>query len=317
MAKISVIAALFNHERYVSEAIESVLCQTYSNWELILWDDGSTDRSLEIARFYAKKDQRIFVFQHENGTNLGQEATRNAAITKSTGEYLSLLDTDDYFLPGKFELLLPFLKKENVGFAYGRAKFLDQQTGKFSDPNIEAEPEGDVVNALLWDNFICAGAVLFKREALESNLRFDTSLKTCGEYPLWVEIALKWKFAKTAEEVAVWRNHGENTGSIYAIEAKEELVNLKERWMNDSRFSDSIYSLKKSYAKNLYDLAALLYQNLDLSRCRNVCNRIGKVEGADQSYLLKAKVLKTLSYSGKLPNYIFSLIKQKLWEIRR
>ena len=83
MARVSIITALYNHEKYVGQAIESVLAQTYGDWEHIIWDDGSSDGSLKVAERYAARDARVKVFAHPGGANRGQENTRNAALEKA------------------------------------------------------------------------------------------------------------------------------------------------------------------------------------------------------------------------------------------
>lgn len=99
---ISVITAFLNEERFLEEAIESVLVQTYSNWELFLIDDGSSDRSTDIAKKYAAGyPGKIIYCEHENHANKGLSASRNAAIGKSTGEFIAILDADDVWLPEK------------------------------------------------------------------------------------------------------------------------------------------------------------------------------------------------------------------------
>lgn len=99
---VSVITAFFNEERFLAEAIESVLEQTYPHWELILVDDGSTDGSQAIARDYARRfPGRICYLQHEDGLNKGLSASRNAGITQAKGWFVAFLDADDRWMPDK------------------------------------------------------------------------------------------------------------------------------------------------------------------------------------------------------------------------
>lgn len=101
---VTAIIPFYNEELFLNEAIESVVNQTYTNWELILADDGSVPQVTEIAKKWAAREpHRIFYMDHEHHSNLGVCATRNAAITKAKGEYVALLDADDYWHPGKIE----------------------------------------------------------------------------------------------------------------------------------------------------------------------------------------------------------------------
>ncbi len=99
---ISVIIPFYNVSKYLEEAIESVLSQTYKNWEIVLVDDGSSDDSVGIALKYVRDfPDRIRYFQHPGGVNKGLPASRNLAIKQAKGAYLALLDADDFWLPGK------------------------------------------------------------------------------------------------------------------------------------------------------------------------------------------------------------------------
>ena len=120
--KVSVIIIFYNTEKYIAEAIESVILQSYQNWELILVDDGSTDGSSAIALDYVKKyPARIFYFEHENHANMGMSAARNLGIKKSKGEYIAFLDSDDIWLPSTIEDQIEIFKSmPEVNVVYGR-----------------------------------------------------------------------------------------------------------------------------------------------------------------------------------------------------
>ncbi len=317
MAKVTVIAALFNHEKYLSQAIESVINQTYKDWELIIWDDGSTDQSLEIAKKFQKMDSRIKVFTHENKMNLGQEKTRNLAIDKSSGEFLSLLDTDDYFLPSKLERLVDRMKDPTVGLVYGRTDFYDEKTQKIIKSGIQNNPSGNVLSDLIYDNFICACSVLIRKNIINEGIQFDSNYKTCGEYPLWVEIAKKWKVSFVDEVIAVWRKHNENTGTKYELLAKEELVLLKKKWIEDKSLGEIKGEIYKSYYKSVYDLAAMNYQKLNLEVCKKLCKEILLTTNSEKKYQMKAQIMYSLCLIGKLPNQMISKFKTFIWEMRK
>ncbi len=101
---VSILIPFYNSERFLSEAIESVLAQTYTRWELLLVDDGSTDRSTEIARdFTAKLAGKVHYMEHKGHRNCGVTRTRNLGAERSCGEYLAFLDSDDVWFPSKLE----------------------------------------------------------------------------------------------------------------------------------------------------------------------------------------------------------------------
>ena len=108
---VSTIIIFLNAERFLSEAVESVLAQTYPTWELLLVDDGSTDRSSQLARDYAAKHaDRIHYLEHPGHKNRGKSASRNLGLQHARGKYVALLDADDIWLPGKLANQVPALE---------------------------------------------------------------------------------------------------------------------------------------------------------------------------------------------------------------
>jgi len=112
---VSVVIPFFNSEKFLSESIESVLRQEYENWELLLIDDGSTDKGIQIALSYvAKQPNKIFYFDHAGHRNKGLSATRNAGIRKAKGEYVAFIDSDDVWLPGFLANQVALILKHDV-----------------------------------------------------------------------------------------------------------------------------------------------------------------------------------------------------------
>lgn len=183
--KFSVVMPLYNAAPYVKEAVLSVLEQTYSEWELIVVDDGSDDGSLDIIRNFAEKNSKIKIFTHDGGLNRGVSATRNLAIYKSTGSWIALLDADDTWYPDK-------LKKEaqiisihpEVVLLYSKAK-RNQETPdpKYNSKLVYGTGENGVIKEpfkkLLPGFFTSTSAVTFKKEVFvkcggfNENLRFS------------------------------------------------------------------------------------------------------------------------------------------------
>src|SRR5215471_10098716 len=122
---VSSVIIFLDAEEYIEEAIESVLRQTYRNWELLLVDDGSQDRSVEIARRYAVSHcPRVRYYEHENHANLGMSASRNLGVRHSHGEYVAFLDSDDVWLPRKLEEQAGILEAHrSAGMVYGRMEY--------------------------------------------------------------------------------------------------------------------------------------------------------------------------------------------------
>lgn len=122
---VSITIPFYNSERFLSEAIESVLAQTYTHWELSLVDDGSADRSTEIASGYAAKSpDKIRYLEHAGHRNCGLTCSRNLGARNSRGEYLAFLDSDDVWLPDKLEVQVALLAEHpEAGLIYGPSEY--------------------------------------------------------------------------------------------------------------------------------------------------------------------------------------------------
>ena len=115
-ALVSVIIPAYNCEKYVVEAINSVLAQTYKNWELLVLDDGSKDNTLQVIEEFSKNDSRIKTLP--NGKNMGVSATRNRGIELASGEWIAFLDSDDMWHPLKLEKQLSFAEENAAEFLF-------------------------------------------------------------------------------------------------------------------------------------------------------------------------------------------------------
>jgi len=118
---VSVIVPVYNAERFIKETIQTVLDQTYTNWELILIDDKSTDDSIKLITPYLKKDKRIKLLR--NKTNLHAALTRNKGIKAATGHFIAFLDADDLWAPSKLMKQLAFMHKNNCAFSFTGYEF--------------------------------------------------------------------------------------------------------------------------------------------------------------------------------------------------
>ena len=155
---VSVIMNCFNGEEYLSEALDSVLEQTYDNWELVFWDNLSTDRSSNI--FHSIDDSRFYYFLAEDHTNLGQ--ARAEAWNKAKGEFVAILDVDDIWLPTKLEKQLKLFRDPSVGMVISDTFFFtENRKWKLYGKNIPAS--GYVFNNLLADYFVSLETLVLRK----------------------------------------------------------------------------------------------------------------------------------------------------------
>jgi glycosyltransferase involved in cell wall biosynthesis len=140
---VSVITIFLDEERFIQEAIESVVAQRYDNWELLLVDDGSTDRSTQIALRYAERyPEKVRYLEHPGHENRGMSASRNLGIANAKGEYIAFLDADDVWLPHKLEQQVAILDSHpEVGMVYGKSQYWHSWTGNPEDDERDFVPE--------------------------------------------------------------------------------------------------------------------------------------------------------------------------------
>ena len=128
---VSIITPLYNGEKYLAQTIESVLAQTYKEWEMIIINDGSTDQGEQLARSYAQKDDRIQVYSQENA---GSAAARNNGIRRAKGRYIALLDSDDLWEPWFLERQLRLMHEKNCQLVYAAHKRIDENGEEVLQP---------------------------------------------------------------------------------------------------------------------------------------------------------------------------------------
>ena len=133
---VSIITPCYNGSRYITETIESVIKQTYLNWEMIVVDDGSKDNSADIVRRYSKKDNRIMLVQQKNA---GSAAARNNGIRRAKGQYIALLDADDLWEPEFLEKQIKFMKEKDAICVFCSYKRIDEKSKEILRPTYAKE----------------------------------------------------------------------------------------------------------------------------------------------------------------------------------
>ncbi len=203
---VSVNMAAYNAEKYISEAIQSVINQSFQDWELIIINDCSSDNTAtEISKF---KDKRIKVFHNEQ--NEGIVYTRNRALHYSQGKYVAVLDADDVFLPEKIFAQATFLEKNNDYALAGSAfRFIDENSKITSDVTCWYAKAEYFPAILLFNNFFVHSSVMFRTD-LAKNILYKPLVKGCApgeEYQLFVEIARTHKIYNINQELMYYRQH--------------------------------------------------------------------------------------------------------------
>lgn len=204
---VSVIIPTYNRASLLSQAIRSVINQTYKNWQLLIIDDGSADDTRKVVEEFIRKDLRIRYFYQENK---GQVCAMNLGIKNSKGDYIAFLDDDDEWLPEKLEKQIEKMKSDKlVGLVYTDAIILDGKTNSNKRSDIAKTQSGFIYEDLLIRNFITASSVLVRKEVFEKLGLFDESfiikITQIQDYDMWLRIAKHYKIEYISEPLVKYR----------------------------------------------------------------------------------------------------------------
>src|SRR5690554_2847714 len=220
-ALVSVIIPAYNRVRYIQQAVDSVLGQTYSPIELIVVDDGSTDGTYELLKEYGDKLQLI---THPNRDNKGQSAAINLGMKYATGKYLAILDSDDFWALNKLEVVIPFLEKNpDVGLVYSNGygvsrdgeilyEFLPRDHQETNDPN----------RVLLDCYTLLPNNSVVRKDVIDRVGGFEETFRAAQDHDMLIRLAENTKFAYLPDYLFYYRRHSDS------ISAKNALA----RWRN-------------------------------------------------------------------------------------
>lgn len=159
---VSIIMPAFNAARFLEEAIQSVLDQTYRDWELLVIDDGSADQTAQIAEAFSREDARIRLIKNEY--NMGVAETRNRGVALAAGEWIAFLDSDDCWHPEKLEKQLAFARENGAEFVFSGSAFMNEQSERLD--YYLSVPRTISYKELLKQNRISCSSVLIRRELI-------------------------------------------------------------------------------------------------------------------------------------------------------
>lgn len=243
---VSVLMPVFNGEKYIWQAIDSILQQTFNDFELVIVNDGSTDQSIKIINSY--HDPRIKLYQ--NDRNRGLSYTRNKCLEYSKGEYIAKLDCDDIALPTRLEDQVMFLNNnKDFGLIGGWVQFIDEADNLGDVCQFEASAE-KIPSIMLFHNCFAQSALMFRRNALPEEW-YREPFPPAEDYDLWLRIVRKTKVSNLQKVVTYYRLHDSNVSktkvdAMLAAEQKILLWQLEELGITPSEQEFDIYfSIKK------------------------------------------------------------------------
>ena len=242
---VTVVITCYNHGRFLGEAIESVLSQSYQSFEVIVVDDGSTDDTREVA---ARYPQVRCISQ----PNQGLSAARNRGIQEGRGEFFVFLDADDRLLPPALEAGVKALsERPECALAFGDYRAITSDGTVFLE-STAASVQTDYYAALLRTNCIEMHAtVIYRRAVFQSIGTFDTSLKACEDYDLYLRVSRKLPICHYAVQVAEYRQHDSNMSGDPAV----MLTNLLSVIRSQKKYVKHDRSYRRAYRAGLRSFA--------------------------------------------------------------
>lgn len=202
---VSIILPNYNNARYVAEAIESVLKQTYTNWELIVIDDGSSDNSVEIIQKVIYRDERIKLII--NPVNKGVSASRNEGLKTCKGDFVCFLDSDDIFLPNKLTDQVEYLLQNNtIGLVYSNQLVGDEKLSIIGKSEYFM-PSMAIKEFMSIRNLFSTLCVMIRRELIKQVGYFDIKLIGGEDWDYWIRCSEKTTFYHLKRDVAIYRQH--------------------------------------------------------------------------------------------------------------
>lgn len=249
---ISVIIPTHNRAAFLSRALHSVLAQTYSDFEVIIVDDGSTDNTADMVR--ACVDSRVHLIQQ---TKQERAAARNTGVRHAQGDFVAFLDDDDLWAPARLESALRAFDSANVGVVYTGWRYIDEREHLLPQAPYVPEKRGQLLREFLFDCWFPTSAALVRRESIEHAGEFDPALVPVEDWDMWIRIAEHGEeFSFAVEPLLMYRLHEQNsTKTLDRLESSSHTM-LEEAF---ARLGDLYADVRDEAFARLYFHSALRY----------------------------------------------------------
>tara|TARA_B100000809_G_scaffold105703_1_gene104256 strand:+ start:56181 stop:56927 length:747 start_codon:yes stop_codon:yes gene_type:complete len=192
---VSIITPCYNSEKYIDKTINSVLDQTYTDWEMIIVDDVSTDNSIKIIKRHQNKDIRIKYIRLAN--NSGAAVCRNTAIEQANGRYIAFLDSDDLWIPGKLQKQIDFMNVNNIALSFASYKKIDEEGNIIPDSDVYARDQVSYHDMMTSNKIGCLTAIY---DTQQLGKVYMPLIKKRQDYALWLKILKTTSFAYGYQE---------------------------------------------------------------------------------------------------------------------
>lgn len=298
---ISILMAVYNGERFLRKTIDSILNQTYKEFEFIIIDDGSSDKTLDIIKSY--KDKRIFV--HTNNVNIGQTKSLNIGLNLARGEYIARIDAGDVSLPNRLERQIEIIKSDPNISVLGTSAFRYNEYWKIIDVVHMPVSHNSILLRLLFTSPIIHISVLMKRDVILNLGGYDENFYVLADYDLWSRLLFNNYHIKNIKDILVgYMVSLKSFGSINAysksfIEASKIIQKNVKNFANITISLDEAANIRKFFDFSIQELS--LEETITTEKLiNNIIKKMG-IPKKEIDYLLVRKYIKYLANNIKNP----------------
>ena len=301
MPKVTIGIPTYNSEKFIIQAIESVLNQTYQDFELIISDDGSTDNTHAIVSFYAEKDKRIRYIKNSN--RLGLFGNFNNCIEHSSGEYINILGHDDVMLPRNIEVKNSILDQyPSVGLVASSVEIIDAYNkpvdlggwGRFDCDSLEVGRDW-IINKVTAHNPICCPFVFLRKTVIEKSGLFNPKYHFVGDFDMWLRVGLHADVYLIKEVLGQFRWHETNESHKY--DDLYDITEVSQIWNEIiDRLNlpfEAIEKLEDRIITGLFNRFILASINQDLQTALKMSQVLDCWRGKERQLSLAVKILGT------------------------
>jgi glycosyltransferase involved in cell wall biosynthesis len=224
--RVSVVMSAYNAEKFLREAIDSILAQTFTDFEFIIVDDGSTDRTSQILNSYS--DPRII--RNRNERNLGYTPSLNWGVAHARSELIARMDADDISLPDRLALQVDFLERHPSIAVLGTGFQKMDQTGKLTSGEILLPDNPRFIQWLLaFQNTLCHPTVMFRRSIFLKSGGYDPAFMPAEDYDLWQRLSLEEMISNIQKSLLLYRKHDQNISKTQGLLQTELDLRISQR----------------------------------------------------------------------------------------
>lgn len=274
---LTVFTPNYNNSKFISETIESILNQTYFNFEYIIIDDYSSDDSWQVIQKYAKKDDRIKIYR--NNKNLGIVKTRNKGFSLSSSEakYFAIIDSDDIALPDRLEVQVHFLENNlEYGLIGSNIVIINEDSQEFGFRSFPLTDEA-IKKVITRYNPIAQSSVILRKRVINEFGKYDKKWDVIEDYEYWLRVGISWKIGNIIKPLIKYRLSKTQAKAIRFKETLKKTYKLQSKAVREYGYKDSLFNkifriilkITSIFPKVLY----FLYR-LKLNKSYNYINKL-------------------------------------------